>query len=131
MKNIIELLRSFSDYIGANGCNENEIKEAEKELALSFSKDYRMYLKEIGLVCFDGHEFTGITGNKRLNVVVVTKEQRNIDADVPEDWYVVEETNMDGLCVWQDKKGNVYVKSSTTEPKKIANSMIEYIELFV
>ncbi len=128
MKNVIELLKSFSDYIGANGCDEDEIKEAEEALTLSFSKDYRMYLKEIGLVCFEGHEFTGITRNNRLNVVSVTKEQRNIDADVPEDWYVIEETNIDGLCVWQDKKGNVYVKSPSSKPKKIAHSLIEYIE---
>lgn len=129
MKNIIKLLKSFSDYIGANGCSEDEINEAEKTLLLSFSKEYRTYLREIGLACFNGHEFTGITRNNRLNVVNVTEEQRNNDADVPADWYVVEETYVDGFCVWQDKSGNIYLKSPITTPEQIANSLMEYIEL--
>ena len=128
MKNIIEILKSYPDYIGANGCVEDEINEAERTLLLSFSKEYRAYLREIGLACFNGHEFTGITKNNRLNVVTVTEEQRNNDANVPAEWYVVEEMNMDGLCVWQDKRGHIYLKSPTTKPKKIANSLLEYIE---
>lgn len=46
------------DYVGSNGRTEEEIAKAEKKIGITFAKDYREYLKEIGLACFDGHELT-------------------------------------------------------------------------
>ena len=127
MHSISEFLKSFSDYIGAKGCHENEIKEAEESLVLSFSNDYRTYLKEIGLACFNGRELTGITRNNRLNVVDITKENRNKEYNVPKDWYVIEETHIDGIVIWQDSSGTIYATMPNSKPKKIANSLFEYL----
>ena len=78
MENIIDVLRSMPDYIGSNGRSKEEIELAEKMLGVTFAKDYRKYLEEIGLACFCGHELTGLTKTERLHVVSVTKEQREL-----------------------------------------------------
>ena len=126
MENIITLIKSEPDYIGSNGRTNKEIKVAERELGCKFAKDYREYLKEIGLACFDGRELTGLTKNKRLDVVSVTKEQRNIFGENTKDWYVVEETNIDGIVIWQNTSGAVYKTIPNSEPYKIADSLSEY-----
>lgn len=115
------------DYIGASGRSEEEIICAEKALEISFAKDYRKYLAEIGLACFDGHELTGLTNTARLNVVSVTNEKREQFGDFVESWYVVEETNIYGIVIWQDSDGIVYETAPNSKTKKIANSLAEYI----
>jgi hypothetical protein len=84
-------------------------------------------LKEIGLACFDGHELTGLTKTARLNVVSVTKEQRERFGKDTSSWYVVEETNIYGIVIWQGSDATVYETSPTSNAKKIANSLSEYI----
>lgn len=56
-----EIIKTKPDYIGANGRTDTEIEKAENELGITFAEDYREYLREIGLACFDGHELTGLT----------------------------------------------------------------------
>lgn len=127
MVNIVDILRSMPDYIGSHGRTEADIDEAEKALGISFAKDYREYLKDIGLACFDGHELTGLTNMARLDVVVVTKERRKQSGEVPASWYVVEEAGIDGIVVWQDSDGVVYETAFRSKGKKIAESLSEYI----
>jgi len=129
MENIVDALKSISDYIGSNGRTEVAISEAELSLDITFAEDYRQYLKMIGLACFDGHEFTGLTNLSRLDVVAVTKEQRAINKNIPMRWYVVEQANIDGIIIWQDEAGHVYQTSPSSQPVKIANSLLEYIRL--
>ena len=123
----VKKIKSFPDYIGAAGRSEEEITEAEKVLGLSFATDYRAYLKEVGLACFDGHELTGLTKTDRLNVVTVTKEQRSYWSKIAESWYVVEEAYIDGIVIWQSSDGTVYQTMPDSECKPIAKNLLEYI----
>lgn len=123
-----EIIKMKPDYIGANGRNDAEIAEAEDELGITFAEDYREYLREIGLACFDSHELTGLTNTVRLNVVSVTKEQQKQSAEINASWYVVEEAGIDGIVIWQDTDGNVYKTAPDSKAKKIANSLAEYID---
>lgn len=129
MENIVDALRNIPDYIGSTGRTEEIILKAELSLGVAFAQDYRQYLGVIGLVCVDGHEFTGLTDITRLDVVTVTKEQRAININIPANWYVVEETNIDGIVIWQNESGQVYQTSPSSLPRKIANSLLEYIRL--
>lgn len=122
-----EIIKTKPDYIGANGRTDTEIAKAENELGITFAEDYREYLREIGLACFDGHELTGLTNTVRLNVVSVTKEQQKQLAEIKASWYVVEEAGIDGIVIWQDVDGNVYKSAPDSKTKKIANSLAEYI----
>lgn len=127
MNSIADMMRSFPDFIGSNGRSEKEITEAERVLELCFSPDYRQYLREIGLASFDGHELTGLTANKRLNVVSVTASNRNGDSDIPNSWYVIEEANIDGIVIWQNSSGEVFQAMPGTNAKKICDSLVEFV----
>lgn len=118
--------KSFKSRIPAT---QGQIEYAESELGLMFSKEYREYLAEFGCVSIYGHEFTGICKSARLDVINVTSEQKALDRNIPCDWYVIEETNVDGITVWQDSKGVVYAKAPNDIPYVITNSFSEYIDL--
>ena len=122
-----EAIKLMPDYIGSNGRSEEEIEQAEIDLGVSFAKDYREYLEEIGLACFDSHEFTGLTNTTRLSVVDVTKEYREQLGDKVSSWYVIEEVGLDGIIVWQSSDGIVYRTTPNSKPIKIADSLFEYI----
>ena len=120
--NIVEAFQSKEDAILGKGVSEEAIEAAEKELGLSFANDYREYLLNFGLAMCNGHEFTGIGKSERTNVVSVTKQMKEIFADIPEDRYVIENENMDLALIWQDSKGNVYFNR-----KKEFSSFTEFI----
>lgn len=114
--------------IFAKGADDEDINKAEKELGLSFSKEYKAYLSSLALGTIDGHEFTGITKNKRLNVVDVTEAERKKNPTVPKTYYVVEKTNVDGVVIWQDKSGKVYESYENGDVDKVADSVFQYIK---
>lgn len=127
MSNIIEVMKNVPDYIGSNGRSETEIAVAEKLLGTTFAPDYRLYLKEIGLACFDGHELTGITDDARLSVVVVTEQERAANPNIPASWYVVEQTGFDEIVIWQTPKGDVHEAMSGNVCKKIYMTLVDYL----
>ena len=126
MDNIIDVLRSMPDFVGSNGRSEEEIELAETMLGVAFTRDYRNYLEKIGLACFNGHELTGLAKTERLNVVTVTEEQRERFGKNVSTWYVIEETNIYGIVIWQDTNGFVYETASNLKLKKVADSLAEY-----
>lgn len=127
MTNIIDVMKSIPDYIGSNGRSEREIVAAEKSLGTQFAPDYRLYLKEIGLACFDGHELTGITNDARLSVVAVTEQERAVNPNIPSSWYVIEQTNYDGITVWQNTSGEIYYATRTSSGKKAYIDLCSFI----
>ncbi len=128
MSDIIEALKCAPDYIGGSGRTEDEIRKAEELIGVEFASDYRCYLKEIGLACLDGHELTGICKSTRLNVVDVTLSKRQHVSEAYA-WYVIEETGIDGIVIWQAPAGSVYETTPNSKPKKIANSIAEYLQI--
>lgn len=75
-----------------------------------------------------GHELTGICKAARLNVVDVTQDERQYNS-VPVDWYVIEQTNIDGIVIWQTASGTIYETCPGSEADKICDSLEEYISL--
>ena len=75
----------------------------------------------------DGIELTGIAKSEHRNVVSLTKKERELNPKVPNTMYVIENTCVDGIMIWQDTKGVVYQTTPTSAPKKIASSLREYI----
>lgn len=128
MVDIVKMLKAMPDYIGDKGRKEEEILRAEKAIDIAFAQDYREYLKEIGLACFDGRELTGLTEMTRLDVVSLTLEKRGQFGDCTSTWYVIEDVCIDGIVIWQDSAGNVYETAPSIQPNQIAASFAEYIE---
>lgn len=127
MGNIVGVLKSTPDYIGSTGRTDDEIRNAEKLVGVEFASDYRCYLKEIGLACFGGHELTGICKPARLNVVDATIALRALYAEAHA-WYVIEETNIDGIVIWQTSTGDIYKTAPGIKARKVFNSLSEYVE---
>lgn len=116
----------FKSYIAGT---EDDITKAEKKLNLSFPTEYKRYLLKYGFATYDGHEITGICKAKRLNVIDVTITEREYAENIPPDWYVIEQLNIDGIVIWQSSTGKIYQTSPNVEPTKICESLAEYINL--
>ena len=85
---------------------------------------------EYGIAAFAGHELTGLSDAKRTNVVDVTIKERNRNINIPDELYVIEETNMDGIVFWQNQKGEVFRSYSSGEITKAYDSLEEYLHAF-
>ena len=125
---IIKLMQEQPAFHARTAASPEEITAVENVLGLRFAQDYREYVATFGAASFAGHELTGICKSDRLNVVTVTMEERN-NMVVPADWYVLEQANIDGIVVWQNSAGAIYQTVPNTNPKKLCESLAEYIEL--
>ena len=128
MKNIIEVLKASDELIAGSGASKDQIYKASKALSLDFAEDYLMYLQTFGLAYVNGHELTGLGIVPRNDVVAVTLEKRELPhvKAIPEDWYVLEDTNIDSIVIWQASNGFIYMESPRMI-KQIFTSMAEYI----
>ena len=127
MTSLIEKLKERG-FIALGPVRRNKIIKAEKALSVVFSEEYKEYVSKYGCVSFVDHELTGVCSSKRLSVVNATIRARGLFPDIPATWYVIEETNVDGIVVWQDSTGEIFRTSPGSAPKKIFNSMKEYLE---
>lgn len=128
MSNIVEILRASDELIAGKGASNEQIEAAAKALGVTFAEDYRLYLQEFGLAYVSGHELTGIGIIPRNDVVSVTLEKRKLPhvKPIPENWYVLEDTNIDGIVIWQASNGCVFMESPGMI-KQICTSITEYI----
>lgn len=127
MNNIVEIINNLPDLLPLNPAENRQIQDAEIQLRVSFSEEYKTYLAQFGAIMADGIELTGIAKSEHRDVVALTKKERALNPKVPNNMYVIENTCVDGIIVWQDSKGNVYQTYPESEPKMIASSMAEYI----
>lgn len=128
MESVIKLFEDHSDFLYAGkGCSEDKISQAEHTLGTRFAPDYRECLRKYGIFVFEGHEFAGITDVKRVSVTDVTRMNRALMDDIPDDWYVLEETNIDGIIVWQSPDGTVYISQPRIEPVRVAKNLNSFI----
>lgn len=128
MKNITQLIPEKKNFRKRQGVTENQIKKSETLLNLEFSDEYKEYLSAFGAASIYGHEFTGICDTERLNVVTVTNEEKGFNPFVPQEFYVVEQLNIDGIVIWQSKEGALYQSIPNGAFEKICESLVEYIE---
>lgn len=127
MSDIIRKLQEKPDFFSRKAASEEQIQSVETLLGLKLAEDYREYVSAFGAATYDGHELTGICSSNRLNVVNVTESERPKFPDVPKDWYVLEQLNIDDVSIWQATSGEVYQLMPGAQPIKISSSLSEYI----
>ncbi len=127
MKKIVEVINNLSSLLPMKPASDTQITDAELQLRVSFADEYKDYLSEFGAIMADGIELSGIAKAEHRNVVAMTKKERELNPKVPNTMYVIENTCVDGIIIWQDTKGMIYQTQPNTEPKKIADSMAEYV----
>lgn len=128
MYDVIEFLQSKGELLTGKAVPKEDVEKIEEQLGVSFANDYKKIVSTYGFVCVDGHEITGITNAKRLNVYEVTiKERKNVAFDMS-GMYVIEQTHIDDIVIWQSDSGEVYQSTNGLQVKKIANCIIDYIQ---
>lgn len=130
MEKFADKLALMPSFRKRKAASNEQIQTTEESLGLEFAKEYKEYLAEYGVASIYGHEFTGICGSERLNVVTVTQEEWGNNYRIPKELYVVEQTEVDGIVIWQSRSGLVYQSRPNMKPVKICDSLHEYIENF-
>lgn len=108
--------------------SEQDIDNAEKTLKVRFAEEYRIYTKKFGAISSNGFELTGVVTSPRLNVVNVTTSERNLNQNISNNMYVIENTGIDGILMLQNEKGEIFEVSPNSEPVKKFNSLAEYLQ---
>lgn len=127
MANIIDALKSKISLLAGEGVSDTLIADAEKTLNLSFSSEYKEYLKTYGIAAYDGHELTGITKSPRVNVVDVTIDERERKPEIPANLYVIEETGVEEIVIWQSEDGKIFYSAPNQELTQLCDSFAEYV----
>ncbi len=128
MDNVVDFLQSKGNLLTGKPVDEVEIEKIEERLGVRFADEYKKIISTYGFVCVDGHEITGITDAKRLNVYEVTmKERESMTCDMP-GLYVIEQTHIDDIVIWQSGSGKIYQTISGLKPEKIADNIIDYFQ---
>lgn len=127
MIEIIQVINSLSDLLPLKPATSIQIADAELQLRVSFASEYKEYLASFGAIMADGIELSGIAKSEHRNVVLLTKKEWELNPNIPHTMYVVENTCMNGIIIWQDINGSIYQSTPSTEPKQIAVSLAEYI----
>ena len=73
---------------------------------------------------------TGFSADASLDVVRVTKENIKRNPNIEKSLYVIEETHMDGIVIWQNESGEIYSAEYKDEPRRAFGSLAEYIAAF-
>jgi len=127
VKKIVDVINSLSDLLPLKAATPMQITDAELQLRVSFSDEYKEYLSTFGAIMADGIELSGIAKSEHRSVVSLTKKEWELNPKVPHTMYVIENTCVDGIIIWQDKSGLIYQSNPNSKPQKIATSLTEYI----
>lgn len=129
MAKFINTLKKMPGFLAGKGATKKDIEELEDKLQLSFASDYKEYLRELGKATFDGVELTGLSkSGSHTDVVTATKDNHGINKEVPPFYYVIHDLGIDGVVVWQDNSGTVYQSTPGKAPKKIHDSLSDYVD---
>lgn len=124
---IVDVINSLPELLPLKAATAMQITDAELQLRMSFSNEYKEYLSTFGAIMADGIELSGIAKSEHRSVVALTKKEWELNPNVPHTMYVIENTCVDGIIIWQDTAGTVYQTNPNSAPKKIADSLKDYI----
>ena len=127
MDSLIEYIHSLPGLQWTGGVTEDEIRDAESILNLSFAEDFKVYLSEFGQISANGIELTGLSDRKFTSVVNLTQNEREL-LSIPTNHYVIEDIGVDGLIYTQDNTGSVYLILPNRPITKVSANLVQYIK---
>ena len=127
MSAIIEKIGKIEKLYHAKGCTFKQIKDAQIELGITFPEEYIDIVKKYGAISFYGTEWTGLNVDDYLNVVTVTKQERDLNSAFPSDCFVLENQGIDGLIVICNEAGQVF-SLQYSKVDKIYDSISGYLD---
>ena len=126
--NIIETINNLEKLLFLSPATDEEVKAAERDLGVKFADEYIEYVKTFGVITAKGIELTGITISDRLSVVAATVREKDLNKNILDNMYVVENVAIDGIIILQDETGTIYSATPGKYPEKIFGSLSEYIK---
>lgn len=127
--NLVNKIKKLDGVFHLKGVSEKIIAEAEEELALKFSPEYREYVKEFGCISFGNHEFTGLGTSDRLSVVAITLLERRRSGKVTiGHMYVIETLNDGEVIILQNSEGQIFEMQAYNNIMKKFDTLTDYIE---
>lgn len=109
------------------GASDKQIERAEKRLSLKFSDEYKEYVKEFGMIAFNGIEWSGLNIDGYFNVVNMTEDERALNDVLDKEYFVIENVGIDGIIIVSDCEGKIY--SIQNDAKKlIFKSLSDYLD---
>ncbi len=128
MSNIVEKIKNIEGVSYINGCTLNQIKDAEKQLGLTFPNEYIEYVLEFGCIDFGSTEWTGLDIDGRLNTVTATEKEKSVNNNFPPKHFVIEDLCIDAKKIIVDEDGKVYcLQYEDLTP--ICDSLSEYLDI--
>lgn len=127
MKNTIEELKLKTEVFQVGMVSQEEIDNAEKQLHLRFTKEYKSYLLNYGAISFGAHEITGLGITGYLNVVTATEKERELGGNFPDDCIMLENNGIDGILTIMDVNGIVYSFDGKNKTQ-IASSFTNFLK---
>ena len=126
MKDIIDIINHLPGMVHLTPATSEQVAEAERVLGVLFSEEFKTYLTYFGAVSAEGIELTGSSSSKRLSVVATTLRVRE-DAQLPSEFYVIENLDIEESVAVQRADGRVFQYARMTELIEVAASLSEYI----
>ncbi|WP_411680080.1 SMI1/KNR4 family protein [Clostridium thailandense] len=130
MSKIIEKIKKIPNLNCLKGCSTSQIKDAQQELGLMFPDEYIDYVKEYGVICFFGTEWTGLNVEGYLNTVEATKQEKNVNSAFPEGFFVLEDMGIDSKMAVVNEKGNVFILQRD-KIELLCESLSEYVDMCI
>ena len=118
-------INDLKDVKTSTGIPYTEMTDAENELGVRFNKEFIDVVYEYGNVKSKDFELLGL-GNEN-NVVEATFNEWALNNKVPHDMYVIENTMVEDVVVWQDNEGMIYESYPNCTPIKISDSLASYL----
>lgn len=130
MSKIIDRIKEIPKLYHATGCTTSQLKEAQNELGLEFPEEFIDYVKEYGAISFYRTEWTGLNVDGYLNVVEVTKQERELNSTFPSDCFVIENQGIDGIISVVNKNGQVFT-IQYEKKELLCDSLLDYLEVCI
>lgn len=125
LKSLFENKKVFS----TGGVSTSEVESAEKELGTIFPEEYKELLVQYGAISVGTHEIAALGVEGYLNVVQLTKEERQLAPNNDLEIYIViQNIGSEGLLIVLDSEGNVY-EYANGEFKLIYKDFYSYLKM--
>ena len=128
--NIVEKIKKMKD-LDINpkgGASKEQIERAEKRLSLRFSKEYKEYVKEFGMISFYGTEWSGLNIDGYFNVVNMTEDEKALNESFPKKHFVIENIGVDSIFIISNEDGKIY-SIQYDKIEFLCNSLSEYLDI--
>ena len=130
MTSIVDKIKQIEGLSAIEGCSLKQLREAQKELEITFPDEYVDYVRNFGCIDFGSTEWTGLNIEGRLNTVFATKKEQSVNDDFPAGFFVLENLGIDAKLIIVNEAGKVYLLQYEKK-KLICNSISEYLDMCI